>query len=163
MLVPASMALAQAAIESAWGRSRFAAEGNNYFGQWCFSAGCGIVPSRRPQGASHEVQVFDSLDEAVASYLRNINTHPAYTTVREARVEIRQREQPLDSLKLVEGLEKYSARGEDYIHELQQMIRYNNLKKFDHRADTKQTLAGLDRQRRLRPISPRIAASNRSD
>ena len=42
--VPPSLALAQGANESAWGTSRFAQEGNNYFGQWCFQPGCGLVP-----------------------------------------------------------------------------------------------------------------------
>ena len=45
--VPMSLALSQAAMESAWGTSRFAREGNNLFGQWCYKAGCGIVPKRR--------------------------------------------------------------------------------------------------------------------
>ena len=45
--VPMSLALTQAAMESAWGTSRFAREGNNLFGQWCYQPGCGIVPKRR--------------------------------------------------------------------------------------------------------------------
>src|SRR5690606_39546165 len=59
-IIPADLALAQAAMESAWGGSRFAREGNNYFGQWCFSKGCGLVPEKRPAGARYEVQRFDS-------------------------------------------------------------------------------------------------------
>ena len=42
-IVPTSLVVAQAANESAWGNSRFAKQGNNYFGQWCYKAGCGIV------------------------------------------------------------------------------------------------------------------------
>ena len=33
--IPAALALAQAANESAWGTARFAVNGNNYFGLWC--------------------------------------------------------------------------------------------------------------------------------
>ncbi|WP_439133214.1 glucosaminidase domain-containing protein [Pseudomaricurvus sp.] len=130
-VVPPSMALAQAAMESAWGRSRFAKEANNYFGQWCFTAGCGVVPSRRIPGATHEVASFDSLDAAVAAYMLNINSHPAYEKVREIRADFRQEKQSLDSLALAEGLEKYSEKGEVYIHDLQGMIRFNKLKQFD--------------------------------
>ncbi|HSG66816.1 MAG TPA: glucosaminidase domain-containing protein, partial [Gammaproteobacteria bacterium] len=59
-VVPASLALAQAAKESGWGTSRFARDGNNLFGEWCFEAGCGIVPQNRANGRRHEVEVFDS-------------------------------------------------------------------------------------------------------
>ncbi|HKI74311.1 MAG TPA: glucosaminidase domain-containing protein, partial [Pseudomonadales bacterium] len=48
--VPASLMLAQSATESAWGTSRFAREGNNFFGIWCFSPGCGITPKYRDEG-----------------------------------------------------------------------------------------------------------------
>ena len=47
-VIPPSLVLAQAANESAWGTSRFAREGNNLFGEWCFSKGCGLVPNAAP-------------------------------------------------------------------------------------------------------------------
>jgi Bax protein len=129
--VPASMVLAQAAIESAWGRSRFATEANNYFGQWCFTQGCGIVPKHRNSGARHEVARFDSLNHAIAAYLRNINSHPAYAEVRSRREQTRQRQEPLNSLEMIEGLQQYSARGDKYIDELRSIIEFNQLRKFD--------------------------------
>ncbi|MFX4227573.1 MAG: glucosaminidase domain-containing protein [Porticoccaceae bacterium] len=58
-IVPASLALAQAAKESGWGTSRFSRQGNNLFGQWCYREGCGLVPNQRSEGATHEVQVFE--------------------------------------------------------------------------------------------------------
>lgn len=131
-VVPASMALAQAAMESAWGRSRFAKEANNYFGQWCFTPGCGVVPNRRAAGATHEVARFKNLDAAVAAYLLNINSHAAYDTVRQIRADLRQAEQPLDSLRLTQGLSRYSEKGPAYIRELNGIIRFNQLKQFDH-------------------------------
>ena len=57
-VIPSSLVLAQAANESAWGTSRFAIQGNNLFGQWCFSLGCGLVPNSRPVGANYEVRKF---------------------------------------------------------------------------------------------------------
>ena len=63
--LPPSLVLAQAAIESAWGTSRFAREGNNLFGQWCYQKGCGIVPLRRSAESRHEVAKFDSVDDAI--------------------------------------------------------------------------------------------------
>ena len=78
-VLPVSLALAQAANESAWGTSRFALEGNNIFGQWCYEQGCGIVPARRQAGAIHEVRSFVSVEDAIESYFLNINSHPSYS------------------------------------------------------------------------------------
>ncbi len=127
--IPESLVLAQAALESGWGGSRFARKANNLFGQWCYTKGCGLVPSRRNSGAAHEVQKFDTVYDAITAYYRNLNTHPAYQHVREIREEARAKQQPLQGVELATGLERYSERGEEYIKEVQQVIRFNNLEK----------------------------------
>ncbi|WP_246439095.1 glucosaminidase domain-containing protein [Teredinibacter franksiae] len=126
-IIPASMVLAQAANESGWGRSRFAQQGYNYFGQWCFTKGCGIVPNKRAAHAGHEVRVFRSPAESVAAYFKNINTHRAYREVRQIRESLRTQQQPLRGSALVAGLGQYSERGKAYIEELRAMIRANKL------------------------------------
>jgi len=125
--LPAAMVLAQAALESAWGTSRFARHANNLFGQWCFRTGCGLVPKQRATDANHEVRKFTSIDESVAAYFLNINTHPAYRDVRVLRVQARLQNQPLSGMVLAAGLEAYSGRGQDYIEELRSIIRVNRL------------------------------------
>ena len=130
-VVPASLALAQAANESAWGTSRFAREGNNYFGQWCFEVGCGIVPNRRDEGKTHEVAAFDSPAESVATYMANLNRHNAYRELRSIRASLRQEDDDITGIQLAAGLRKYSERGDEYISELRSMIRYNKLSKYD--------------------------------
>ena len=125
--IPVSMVLAQAALESAWGQSRFAREANNLFGQWCFSEGCGIVPNSRPEGETYEVATFDSVDQAVAAYFQNINAFHRYSSIRDIRETARRNQKPLLGYDMVEGLEAYSVRGQDYIKELRHMIRYNQL------------------------------------
>ncbi|WP_111642426.1 glucosaminidase domain-containing protein [Marinimicrobium alkaliphilum] len=131
--IPPSMVLAQAAAESGWGTSRFAREANNIFGQWCFTEGCGLVPGRRPEGARHEVQLFDSVEAAVQSYYRNINTHRAYQAFRNQRAEQRANGDVLDGHALVSTLLHYSSRGQDYVDELQHLIRFNNFDAYDWR------------------------------
>ncbi|WP_100278619.1 glucosaminidase domain-containing protein [Mariprofundus aestuarium] len=123
--VPVEMALVQAANESAWGESRFANEGNNYFGQWCYSKGCGIVPEQRAPGATHEVRRFDDAQESVRAYMNNINTTRAYESFRKLRMEQRKRNQPLDAEHLALGLKSYSERGMAYVKIIQAMIRSN--------------------------------------
>lgn len=130
-VIPPSLILAQAANESAWGTSRFALEGNNLFGQWCFSKGCGLVPQSRVDGANHEVAKFSSPYRSVRSYIQNLNRHPTYQLVRDIRLQDRQADKPLSGNELAEGLLGYSERGEDYIKEIRSMIRYNNLEFYD--------------------------------
>lgn len=130
-VIPPSLILAQAANESAWGTSRFAREGNNLFGQWCFSRGCGLVPLSRIEGAIHEVAKFPSPYYSVRSYIQNLNRHPTYQTVRDIRLADRKARKPLSGWELAEGLLGYSERGEEYIKEIRAMIRYNNLEFYD--------------------------------
>lgn len=132
-VIPASLVLAQAANESAWGTSRFALEGNNLFGQWCYEEGCGIIPNRRVEGAVHEVKAFDSIEDAIAGYFLNINTHHLYEDFRTERARLRQQGRRLDSIALVQGLESYSQRGERYIDEVQTLIQQNDLRQRDRR------------------------------
>ena len=129
--IPASLVLAQAANESAWGTSRFAQEGNNYFGQWCFSKGCGIVPNSRDSDASHEVADFDSPYDSVKSYIKNLNRHATYAQLRDIRQKAIDNDRDVTGVALAQGLIGYSERGEEYVKEIQQMIRYNNLSRFN--------------------------------
>lgn len=121
-LVPDSLVLVQAAKESGWGTSRFAREGNNLFGHWCFSAGCGIVPENRAAGANHEVQVFDSVQDAIDAYLHNINTGDAYRSLRDIRARLRGAGKTPDGRSLADGLLLYSQRREAYVEEVQLML-----------------------------------------
>ena len=130
-LIPVSMALAQAANESAWGTSRFTIEGNNVFGQWCYKEGCGIVPSRRISGATHEVRYFDTVEKSVKSYFLNINTHVSYAYLRDLRFKMRERGLKLDPMSLSIGLGRYSQRGAGYVEEIQRIIIQNNLRERD--------------------------------
>ena len=130
-VIPPSLILAQAANESAWGTSRFALRGNNLFGQWCFSKGCGLVPLSRVEGASHEVASFPSPYHSVRAYIQNLNRHASYQGLRDTRLDDRESGDPLSGLALARGLVSYSERGEEYVDEIRSMIRYNNLQFYD--------------------------------
>lgn len=126
-VIPASLTMAQAANESAWGTSRFAVKANNYFGQWCFTKGCGIVPSKRTSGKGHEVQKFNTVEMSVRSYMHNLNSHPAYEELRNIRLN----KMTIDGTKLSHGLINYSERKEEYVKEINSMIRFNKLSKYN--------------------------------
>ncbi len=123
--LPVDLVLTQAANESAWGKSRFAQQANNLFGQWCFSKNCGLVPEKRSKGQRHEVKAFESINDSVESYLHNVNTGRAYKSLRQLRYEMRRNNKPLDAFVLATGLNSYSSRGQAYVNELQAMIRSN--------------------------------------
>ena len=132
-VIPGSLVLAQAALESGWGTSRFARLGNNYFGQWCYHKGCGIVPRGRAPGSHYEVKRFASVQQAMASYFHNLNSNRAYRKLREIRAELRAQDQPLTGEALSAGLVKYSQRGQLYVDSLRRLIHNNaRLAALDH-------------------------------
>jgi Bax protein len=125
-VIPASLALVQAAKESGWGTARFAVEGRNLFGQRCFAEGCGLVPARRAAGRGYEVAEFNTVQASVDAYVHNLNTHPRYSRLREIRARLRQA-RSLSGAALADGLLGYSERGKAYVQEVKAMIRQNAL------------------------------------
>ena len=131
-ILPPSLVLAQAANESNWGRSRFAKEFNNYFGIWCFSKGCGIIPKERAIYATHEVASFNSLQENVDYYMFNINRSYAYEELRQIREKQRNDMMPIKGIVLAEGLGNYAFPGNEYIDSIKSVIQYNQLGRHDY-------------------------------
>lgn len=129
-VLPEALVLSQAANESAWGTSRFATTANNFFGQWCYTKGCGVVPLQRSGDATHEVAKFSSVQESIHRYYMNVNRNAAYRDLRRLRENLLKDGEDLLSDQsatiLTNGLLKYSERGEAYVNDLQAMIRHNN-------------------------------------
>ncbi|OLQ88400.1 glucosaminidase [Vibrio panuliri] len=129
-VLPEALVMTQAANESAWGTSRFAKQGNNYFGQWCYTEGCGMIPLQRNSGSFHEVAKFESVQESIHRYFMNVNRNNAYYDLREIRFARQNSDQsligPQAAIALTNGLLKYSERGEAYVKDLQAMIRHND-------------------------------------
>ncbi len=126
-IIPAGLALGQAAYESGYGTSRFAVEGNALFGQWVYG-GKGLVPEQqRTELGDHRIAAFDWPFDSVRGYFINLMSHPAYEDFRRIRAQLRADGQPLSSLVLADGLTSYSERGQEYVDTLKQMIRVNRL------------------------------------
>ena len=105
--VPVSLAIAQAAKETGWGTSRFAQEGNALFGQWTYS-GDGIKPAGSDSEDTHKVMKFKILKASVRAYQRNLNTHKSYREFRKVRAIQRDVFGTLNSIELVNYLDKYA-------------------------------------------------------
>jgi uncharacterized FlgJ-related protein len=126
-IIPAGLALGQAAYESGYGTSRFAAEGNALFGQWTFG-GEGLKPEQqREELGDHRIAAFDWPFDSVRGYFINLMSHPAYDGFRKIRAQKRAAGEPLRSLDLADGLTAYSERGQAYVDTLKGIIRVNGL------------------------------------
>ncbi len=121
-IIPVQLVMAQAIIESGWGRSGFAREGNNYFGMRCYSADCGVSPSALDSSGFY-VKVYPSEMDGIEDYIWTLNTGNAYRNFRQMRAQMRAEESPLDPVRLAGGLRKYSENGDDYIKMVSNIIR----------------------------------------
>jgi Bax protein len=125
--IPTALVLAQAANESAWGTSRFAKQANNYFGIWCFSKGCGLIPKSRGEDQGHEVRAFITPKDSVNYYIHLLNSSKIYKLLRTIRKDLRSTESEVTAIKLTAGLGRYSERGTEYINDLVALIKFNKL------------------------------------
>ena len=129
-IIPASIALAQAAKESGWGTSRFALEGNAIFGQWTWT-GQGIEPLNKGKHEGHKILRFPILRASVKAYQNNLNTHKGYSEFREKRHSIRKRNKSIKGLDLTDTLDRYAQTGKEYTDILEQIIKQNDLSDFE--------------------------------
>ena len=129
-IVPASIALAQAAKESGWGTSRFALEGNAIFGQWTWS-GDGIEPLEKVDGQKHKILKFPILRASVKAYINNLNSHSGYKSFRQKRLQLRDQNKNLSGLDLIHELDNYAQTGKEYTKILEQIIEQNNLEELE--------------------------------
>ena len=131
-VIPISMALSQAAIESGWGTSRYLREGNAVYGQYTFEKNKGIEPAKRDSSQKFFIRKFENLSESTKSYFKNINTHLAYESLREERKKLRMNGEVLSGLKLADFLTSYSERKQEYVKDVKKIIESNNFMKFDN-------------------------------
>ena len=105
-IIPGSMVATMAAAESGWGTSKLARNNNNLFGMKC-GRGCGA-------GAMNGYTRFDSVKESVQAYARNLNTHPAYSSFRKSRAQLRKTDQEVTATAMIHKLKGYSTKGSSY-------------------------------------------------
>jgi len=129
-IIPNSIVLAQAAIESGWGSSRFAQDFNALFGEYTYDSNKGVIPLERENGENHLIKAFNSYNSSVQSYFNNINSHYAYEQFRELRKVMRERNNFSNVTLLVDKLDTY-AEDENYIQTIMSVIKNNNFEIFD--------------------------------
>ncbi len=131
-IIPPTLALAQAAEESGWGTSRFALQGNAFFGLWNFMDQ-GLKPDQQlKKHGNYRVSSYKSPLQSTKSYMFNLNIGHAYQELRILRADLRKNNQSITGIKLSNELLHYSERGAAYPKSLQHIIQYNNLEGLDY-------------------------------
>ena len=119
--IPVALVIAQASLESGWGSSRFAQQGNNLFGIRTYNKkDMGIKPKDNLK-ANFKVKAYRTVDDSVADYLLLLNSHYAYNDLRIVRafMTIFNRN---DVHVLADTLFNYSELGSEYIKMVHQHI-----------------------------------------
>lgn len=123
---PVSIVLAQAALESGWGTSRFFQKANNPFGMWSFSDSHARMQALSVRnGKKIYLRKFKNLQDAVKAYYALLATGRTFQNFRNLKMKT---DQPL---KLIQALNTYSERGSAYVNDLASVIIFNNLQKYD--------------------------------
>ena len=128
--IPVSIALAQAAIESGWGQSRFALEGNALFGQWVWNDKLGIKAANQSDPRA-SVRRFPDLLSSVRAYMFNLNTHRAYGVFREIRSRRMAAPEQVSVNEVIKGLSNYAQIGDAYVAKIQRIISQNDMQRFE--------------------------------
>jgi Bax protein len=125
--LPNSIVLAQAAIESGWGQSRFFVKANNLFGIWSFNKNEPRLTAARIRGNKRiYLRSYHDLTESINHYFEILSRSKAYRSLRKARIET------TDPMKLLPHLRNFSERRTSYVNQLESVILLNKLKHYDH-------------------------------
>ena len=108
--VPIEMIVAQAALESGWGTSRFALEANNLFGIRTYDKKVPhLLIEGRTKWKGWGVRKFNTKCQSVKFFIELLNNHPAYEEFRNTRTKMLVTGQALDAKILIKTLKAYST------------------------------------------------------
>ena len=125
--LPASIVLAQAAMESGWGKSRIFLRANNLFGIWSYNKNePRIAALIKRNNTRIYLKSYADISRSIINYFEVIGKARAYRNLREAR------QQTNDPMMLLPHLKNYSERKTKYTKQLRTLILKNDLTRYDH-------------------------------
>jgi Bax protein len=123
---PKSIAIAQAAMESAWATSRFFNKANNIFGVWSFDEDEPRIAALKKRGdKTIWLKKYPSVKASVRGYYRTLGRSAAFKKFRELRLKTD------NPYSLVKKLDRYSEKGAEYGDELTSIIKFNKFNTYD--------------------------------
>lgn len=124
--LPSSIVLAQAAVESGWGTSRFFLKANNVFGVWSFNPAESRIAARQTRDQKRiYLRAYPDVSRSIIDYFEILARSTSYKNLRAARL------QTDDVYKLLPHLRNYSERRNRYTRQLKSIIVKNDLTAFD--------------------------------
>lgn len=124
--LPSSIVLAQAAVESGWGTSRFFLKANNLFGIWSFDSTESRIPARQTRDKKRiYLRAYPDIAQSIVDYFEILARSRSYKSLRAARL------QTADAYALLPHLRNYSERRNRYTRQLKSIIAKNDLTAFD--------------------------------
>lgn len=124
---PKSIAIAQAAIESAWATSRFFKEGKNIFGVWSYNKNEPRIAASKTRGTKTIwLKKYNNIEDSIRDYYITLARSRSFKGFRQLKMKTE------DPYKLVKKLDHYSELRGVYTKELSSMIRYNKFYKYDY-------------------------------
>ena len=118
--IPREITIAQAVIESDYGRSRFAKQGNNLFGVRTWDLKTPHIKPFNDKNSIFGLKVYKTKCDSVKDYIRILNTGSAFEEFRELRFKMLKKDN-IDPLLLVEKLKRF-ATDPDYIKIIKRTI-----------------------------------------
>jgi Bax protein len=124
---PVSIVMAQAALESGWGSSRFYREANNIFGVWSFNPNEPRMAAGVPREGQKTIYVkkYPNLEASIEGYFRMMAKGNAYKKFRTARLHS---DNPFE---IISYLNHYSELRHEYVRRLYYMIKSNKFYELD--------------------------------
>ena len=119
---PTSFILGQASLESGWGNSKLAKEGNNLF---AIRSTLKDKEKTVYLGPNQFYKKYESIEDSLGDYIMTLSRHSSYSNLRKA---INNGE---ETMVLVKHLGNYSEVKHIYEQRLSQIITKNNLVKYD--------------------------------
>jgi len=124
--LPTSIVIAQAAVESGWGQSRFFLQANNLFGVWSFDSRERRIAAGKARGRKTVyLRSYNNMSESIVNYFEILSSSSAYKTLRIARSA------STDPFELLPHLINFSERRRAYTRQLRTVIEENDLTRFD--------------------------------
>lgn len=129
-IVPPSLLMAAAAIESDWGANRIVREGNSLYKELDWYTNQGLTPQDDQQDPSYRYKTFPSLYDSMKSYALRLNSNVNYEQMRLYRAEIEYREKPVTGRALAHTL-LFASNLKNFAGLLDYTITFYELANFD--------------------------------
>jgi Bax protein len=115
--IPTALIIAQSIVESNFGTSRFALEGNALFGVRVWSKN-GLLPLNQDESIKWRIKTYKTKCQSVKDYISILNNNHHYQEFRQTRQRTK------DPLILAETLDNFSTSLEYTNHVRQVLIKY---------------------------------------